>query len=119
MQFTITPYESSRFQGYLIEFQTAAPFDDVELKLNAGIPGTSNSLMAFCVYLSVEPMPIRLLTFNAMANENVVDIKWTTASEINDYFTIERSTDAKKFVPIAKIKGQKNSTLKRNYQYTD
>ncbi len=41
-----------------------------------------------------DPLPIELISFEAKANSEYVELNWSTASEINnDYFTIERSAD--------------------------
>lgn len=46
-------------------------------------------------------LPIELLSFNALQQEKEVLVSWATATEKNnDYFTIERSEDGKKFIPI-------------------
>ena len=65
-------------------------------------------------------MPIQLLSFNAVKNNQQVDCKWSTAIEVNnDYFTIERSLDAMNFSPIGEIDGAGNSNLVLNYLFTD
>lgn len=66
------------------------------------------------------PLPIELLSFTANCNNHNVILKWITATETNnDYFTIERSTDGKTFVPIGTIKGAGNSSTIKNYYFTD
>lgn len=65
-----------------------------------------------------EPLPVELLLFEAIAGESIVDLKWITATEINNhYFTVERSSDAENFEPILRREGAGNS----NYTivYTD
>jgi fibronectin-binding autotransporter adhesin len=66
-------------------------------------------------------LPIQLVNFTASLNENkTVDIKWTTATEINnDYFTIERSADGINFVAIATISGAGNSATTIRYNHVD
>jgi hypothetical protein len=70
---------------------------------------------------STGPLPIELLTFTAKYNgNNAVDLKWATATEINnDYFTIERSLDAISFKPINTVDGAGNSTIILNYSDVD
>lgn len=68
----------------------------------------------------VNPLPIELLTFNAKANGDVVDLNWTTASETNnDFFSIERTTDGINFEVVGTIKGAGNSSAILNYSFTD
>ena len=65
-------------------------------------------------------LPIELLSFDATLRSNVVDLIWSTASEINnDYFTLERSVNAIEFESIARIKGMGNSNVINNYSFTD
>ncbi len=66
------------------------------------------------------PLPIELLTFNAIPNGKKVDLKWSTASEKNnDYFTVEKSTDAQVFEFVAEIDGAGNSTDVIDYTTSD
>jgi hypothetical protein len=66
------------------------------------------------------PLPIELLDFTAVANGSSVDLKWTTASEINnDYFTVERSIDAIHFEDVLTKDGAGNSSTIRSYSDVD
>ncbi len=68
------------------------------------------------------PLPVKLVSFNATANqtEEMVETNWTTAIEINnDYFEIERSEDAINFTPVSRVKGAGNSTALLNYSFND
>jgi hypothetical protein len=66
------------------------------------------------------PLPIQLINFNTEAQKDKVKINWSTASESNnDYFTIERSTDAAIWTVIKTIKGAVNSSSLKNYESFD
>jgi hypothetical protein len=79
-----------------------------------------NSFSNFTGAGNSSPLPIQLLSFNAIKNNQQVDCKWSTAIEFNnDYFTIERSDDAFNFYPIAITDGAGNSNTILNYQFTD
>ncbi|MHB8401938.1 MAG: hypothetical protein ACYDCN_07975, partial [Bacteroidia bacterium] len=66
------------------------------------------------------PLPIQLLSFNAVPNDEKVDIKWETATEENNaYFTIEKSKDGINFTKLIDVPGAGNSTTYRNYAETD
>tara|TARA_B110000503_G_C7169675_1_gene423702 strand:+ start:3409 stop:4383 length:975 start_codon:yes stop_codon:yes gene_type:complete len=55
-------------------------------------------------------LPIELIDFNAIMNEDRVEISWTTASEINnDYFIVERSEDVMSWVEVIKVSGAGHS----------
>lgn len=65
-------------------------------------------------------LPVSLLSFTANEINGNAELNWETASEINnDFFIIERSTDAENFSPIAKIQGAGNSNTILKYQYID
>ncbi|MCB0397222.1 MAG: T9SS type A sorting domain-containing protein [Flavobacteriales bacterium] len=67
-----------------------------------------------------EVLPVELIEFDARLNEMVVDLKWITATEINnDFFTIERSRDGIHFERLDTVKASGNSSTLRVYQLTD
>ena len=58
---------------------------------NAVVPA-SKLFRAWVLVDNISPLPIELLSFNAICENTIVNLKWTTASETNnDYFTVERS----------------------------
>ena len=66
------------------------------------------------------PLPIELVSFEANLNEDKVDIKWVTATEINnDYFTVERSDDAKTWEEVIVTAGAGNSNQVLEYFEVD
>jgi hypothetical protein len=72
------------------------------------------------LYFGGSPLPIELVSFNAIPEGDEVKINWATANEINnDYFTIERSEDGDNFLPLKKIKGAGNSTAMLHYVSAD
>ena len=74
----------------------------------------------FCQDASTIILPIELSKFEAICNNNRVNITWTTESEKNnEAFIIERSHNAIDFTEIARIGGSVNSIETINYQYTD
>jgi hypothetical protein len=65
-------------------------------------------------------LPITLISFDGKRAGKDVELKWSTATEINNsYFTIERSPDGKVFEELVKIPGAGNSNVKENYSWTD
>jgi hypothetical protein len=84
---------------------------------------TWNGLIDFSEFTGLgngSPLPVELLEFTALPeNENVL-LHWTTASEINNaWFEVERSKDAVNFETVLKQSGAGNSSLIRNYQDID
>ena len=66
------------------------------------------------------PLPITLLSFNAKLNNDLVDLTWKTAQEINNhYFVVEKTQDLEHFIEVGKIDGQGNSKEEHKYSLTD
>lgn len=69
---------------------------------------------------NTNPLPIELLTFTAKPNGEIVALNWATATETNnDYFTVERSSDAINFEPVAVVAGAGNSNTMLSYNTSD
>ena len=65
-------------------------------------------------------LPIQLLYFDAVRDEKIVNLDWSTASEKNNnFFTIERSLDANNFEFVSNFPGAGNSIVTLNYTSTD
>lgn len=66
------------------------------------------------------PLPIELLSFDAVATTNNITIFWSTASEENnDYFVIEKSKDCSLWNEIDRIDGAGNSQTIIHYSTVD
>jgi hypothetical protein len=66
------------------------------------------------------PTPVELVTFEGWNAGNKNVLTWKTASEkANDFFTIDRSTDALNFEPIGSVRGAGNSHELLSYEFTD
>ncbi|HTI07456.1 MAG TPA: T9SS type A sorting domain-containing protein [Puia sp.] len=88
------------------------------------VPGTSlanNSRFTIAtVNTTTTPLPVKLLFFNAVANNNSVELRWATASEDNsDYFDVQRSLNGTAWESLTEIKAAGNSTNTLNYNTTD
>lgn len=86
---------------------------------------TSNIVSAFSPFTfgsstGNNPLPIELLSFHAKPYNNTVLLSWETASEINnDFFSLERSTDAINFYKIGEVDGSGTSVEPVKYFYVD
>jgi Secretion system C-terminal sorting domain len=78
----------------------------------AGAPITANGTL-----------PVELKNFSAVINNNKVNLKWATATEVNNYgFEIERyalSAERKAFEKIGFVQGAGNSNSPNNYSFVD
>lgn len=76
-------------------------------------PGACNSSF-------IAPLPIKLLNFEALLNDNKIDLKWATSTEINnDYFTIEKSSDLTNWEVVSNVNGAGNSSTNIEYFEVD
>ncbi len=66
-------------------------------------------------------LPVTLKNFKANAESSgSVKIQWNTEIELNNnYFEIERSTDAQHFIPLGTVAGHGNSDIEQSYSFTD
>ncbi len=80
-----------------------------------------SSIISEQVILQVSnPLPIELISFKAICNGNNVKINWATASEANnDYFTVLKSGDGKKWSELIRIPGAGNSNKVLDYSVSD
>ena len=70
--------------------------------------------------LGTAPLPIELVSFEAELIDDRVELKWITASEINnDFFTIEKSRDGVSWEIIGTINGAGNSNNVLTYSSDD
>jgi len=72
--------------------------------------------------LFAAPLPITLLSFDAVysPDQNIVNLSWATASEINNkFFTVERSIDGINYTDIVNVNGAGNSTQILYYKAID
>lgn len=65
-------------------------------------------------------LPVKLVSFEAAARENVVDLSWVTTEETNsDRFEVQRSTDGKTWNSIGSVKAEGESKVRKTYNFTD
>ena len=67
------------------------------------------------------PLPVELTTFSAIMKGNAVELKWQTATEVNNYgFEIQRSAEEQgTWEKIGFVKGHGNSNSPKHYSFTD
>jgi hypothetical protein len=107
---TYTPVAGYAATGGNIYF--TVPYSDLQ-------NGTGYFTIA-SVNVATAPLPIDLVEFSAKCDHDKVDLKWITATEINnDFFTIDRTTDGILFEQIAVVDGAGNSSGTISYQWTD
>lgn len=66
------------------------------------------------------PLPVELVGFSVIRQENGISVEWQTKSESNNYgFEIQRSRDSKIFEQIGFVKGAGTSSTPRFYSFRD
>jgi hypothetical protein len=82
--------------------------------------GQNNAISGTSVIGTPIYLPIELLQFDAISKLQRVELHWSTASEINnDYFMVERCRDGENWISVGAIKGDGNSSSRKEYQLTD
>ena len=111
---TATLAASTDFRGIILAgtaiMQTAG--------VGASINGRALSLTSVTVN-GVSVLPVELVSFTATANRMNADLRWSTATEVNNYgFEIERRQTAT-WDKVGFVSGAGSSNAPRNYSYTD
>ena len=77
----------------------------------------------FSLFTAVDPastLPVNLLSFKAQKKNNDILLLWLTAGETeHDHFEVERSVDGVKFISLAMVTGNNNTSSEKNYTCTD
>ena len=76
---------------------------------------------AYAAYLeAISELPVELTSFTAAIINNVIELKWHTATEVNNYgFEILRSIQDDNWEKIGFVEGNGNSNSPKYYSYTD
>lgn len=115
----------STFKGNLICNGALSLFEASSVQgktlTKAGAIDTHNNLIeidpAGCLYSN---LPIQLVFFNSLCQDENVILEWRSATETNnDFYTIERSNDYSNWEILQKLNGAGNSSQETNYTLTD
>ncbi len=86
------------------------------------VPGVT-SFSPWALARSTNPLPVELISFSAEYSNKQVNIKWETASEINnDYFVVEKSINGIDYVEVDKYdiaENDANSNVPKSYMVID
>lgn len=81
-------------------------------------PATSNNLPSVTVNVPATPLPVTLISFNAIKENNTANLSWSTSSEVNsNRFEIQQSVDAKQWKVVGTVASYQNSTIRQNYTF--
>jgi hypothetical protein len=83
------------------------------------LPSAKVDHIQITVYYS-NPLSVKLIDFNAKSNAEGVHLQWKTAAELNnDYFAVERSSNASDWLQVARVQGAGNSNVLNSYEWMD
>lgn len=83
------------------------------------VPGVTN-FSPWTLAGNNDPLPIKLILFDAELNKQVVDLNWVTSSEVNNsYFTIEKTKNGTEYTEVGRVTGAGNSNTMLSYALTD
>lgn len=86
------------------------------LSVAGAISLTSNQVNNVCSI----PLPVKMVTFSAECKNKEVHLTWLTANEVNNqYFSVEKSSNAKEWQEIGNVEGNGNSSKLSDYQFID
>jgi uncharacterized membrane protein len=67
-----------------------------------------------------EPVPVELISFTASANNSIINLNWSTATELNNSgFEVQRKAGTSDWNSVGFIVGFGTTTNQNNYSYTD
>ncbi len=119
----ITQDSGSRSVEMLVA--TDAAFTNVtqRIALTGGATTINSSKIptgSFVTFAEIIPLPVDLITFTGLATKTGNQLSWTTAGETNnDYFSVERSTDARNYEAIGQITGHGTTVQEQQYDFND
>lgn len=83
----------------------------------SGGGGTSNSILPPDMFT---PLPVKLIYFKGIPQDDYVILDWSTASEYNNsHFEVERSGEGSRFETLQAVDGAGNSRSTLDYQTVD
>jgi hypothetical protein len=66
------------------------------------------------------PLPVQFKSFTATKGNDVVNLKWATATESNNKgFEVQRSVNGAKYQTVGFVRGNGNSNVVKTYSFTD
>lgn len=119
---TITGLSSSTtYYAYVFDYNSTNLNSTTFINNAENYKGPAQSTIFGAMLAGSDPLPVELSSFAAKAEGTAaVRLAWTTASELrNDYFNVERSSDAKAFTTVGTAGGAGTSSSSRVYSFLD
>ncbi|TKT91816.1 Ig-like domain-containing protein [Dyadobacter frigoris] len=82
--------------------------------------GQGTNVATVTVDLTTPPLPVTLISFDAIKEGLASLLTWLTSAELDsDHFEIERSTDAKNWIQLGKVAAVGNGNANNKYNFVD
>ncbi|HMI78923.1 MAG TPA: choice-of-anchor tandem repeat GloVer-containing protein [Ferruginibacter sp.] len=105
-------------RGVMFQYNPAG--ETFTKKLDFNNTNGSSPVFTRLVERSAGPLPVKFLFFNGACSNGQVILNWATATETgNNYFNVEKSTDAVNWSVAGRVSGQRNTSTTRHYNFTD
>lgn len=87
----------------------------------SGDEGFSDHFVTFAtIDFENTPLPVELISFNGLLRDNVIELSWLTASEINNsHFELEKSVDGFNFTLLERVEATGSNARATNYVSID
>ncbi|WP_462250503.1 T9SS type A sorting domain-containing protein [Ferruginibacter sp.] len=88
--------------------------------VNTGGPGGIDLVAVTGIYIASSLLPTRFISFDAVENNNSINLKWTVENEVNvNRYEIERSSDGVNYFKVNELQSNSNSANIKSYSITD
>lgn len=111
-----------QFYSFTVTGLTWAAGDTLTLRWNDPNVGGSDDGLAIdnFNFTIAGTLPVQFKSFTATKGNDVVNLKWATASESNNKgFEVQRSVNGAKYQTVGFVKGNGNSNVVKTYSFTD
>ncbi len=97
----------------------SSPASTIDTTANVLSIAGLNTFSIFTGTDNSNPLPVKLISFQAKLFNHDVILSWSTASEINSsHFIVEASVDGITFIPVGEILAKGNSSSTQHYSFT-
>ena len=126
--YTVQISNNLSFSNIIYSTTTSNQFKNINISVGSGFTGgttyawrvINGTVYSNVFQFSTDPaLPVELASFSASVDGNTITLKWSTATEVNNYgFDIERNNGAG-WAKIGFVAGSGNSNSPNNYSYVD
>jgi hypothetical protein len=111
---------SSTYNGVRLCVATQSVPQGGYVRLQRPLLSLSSDIFIDAISAAGGPVPVELVSFRSYVKDAVVELKWNTATELNNFgFHVERSIDAEHWESIGFVPGFGTTASPKEYAFTD